>query len=97
MACFISKYEPNSGHQLQWHNDVPDERLAAFNLCLNFWGESDGALEIKNTNTGEEILNYKGDTPGTLVIFKIDSHLIHRVTEPTNFPRVSMTGWLMPN
>lgn len=96
LTKYLPKYLPNSGHHLQWHTDkITPERLAAFNICFNFWGERDGALEIIDKETKEERIKYTGNKPGVIVVFRIDDKQIHRVTEPTNYPRVSMTGWFI--
>lgn len=84
-----------AGDELAWHDDMggPQERRLGVTLALASPPYEGGVFEMRPVG-GSTLIRFKHDTPGNVLIFKVDAGLEHRVHPLTaGGPRRVYTGW----
>jgi hypothetical protein len=97
IGCFegrIYRVAPGCGHQDAWHNDLVEHRLVALSLNLSTDIYAGGVLQLRDWNTGEIIQQAANTGAGDALVFRLASHLKHRITEVEGaFPKTAFAGW----
>lgn len=70
---------PDAGHTDKWHNDLLPGRVAAVSINLSPEPFDDGAVEMRNAVTGEQIAVSPLLRCGDAVLLRIRQGLAHRV------------------
>jgi hypothetical protein len=97
VAGFVAEMAAGTGQGLGWHNDLNEGGLGrrlAVTVHLSDTAYEGGLFELREKAT-ERILVRVGALPlGSVMIFRIDQRLSHRVTELTDGgPRRVFAGW----
>lgn len=97
IAGRLGRIDAGSGHELRWHNDmIVKHRRLAVSLCLSDQAYRGGQFDLRTRASGEMHFSYHHQTPGTLVLFRINPQLEHRVAPVlSGGPRLVYGGWFV--
>lgn len=98
IAGVVAEMAAGTGQELGWHNDRNDpalaRRLAAI-VHLSDAPYDGGVFELRDQRSGQILVREGALSPGSVLLFRIDGRLRHRVTEVTSGgPRRVFAGWL---
>ena len=98
MTGVVAETAAGTGQELGWHNDLNEgglgRRLGA-TIHLSDEPYDGGLFEMCETPSGRLLVREGALPPGSVVLFRIDKRLRHRVTQVTSGgPRRVFTGWL---
>lgn len=91
----VVQTHPVYGDELDWHDDMggPVVRRLGVTMALASPPYQGGLFEMRLVG-GSSLIRFKHDTPGTILVFKVDAGLEHRVHPLTaGGPRRVYTGW----
>lgn len=91
----VYRLDPAPDQSFDWHDDCHEAtRRLALSVNLSEQTYSGGTLQIREKSAPEEIATVPNVGPGDAVLFRIASHLHHRVMPVTgDVPKLSFTGW----
>lgn len=98
IASFVGRvYRLESGREqsLDWHNDLGDDRRRlALSVNLGEEAYTGGILQLRDARTGRMLREAKPASQGDALLFRIASHLEHRVTPVEGqASRTVYSGW----
>lgn len=92
----IARLRAGSHHQMDWHDDhldVPVRQLAV-TINLSSAAYEGGRFELRCKGQKEILFSHHHREPGSLVLFRVDPRLEHRVTAvESGGPRLVYAGW----
>lgn len=98
IAGVVAEIAAGTGQELGWHNDRNDPTLArrlAVTIQLSDAPYDGGVFEMRDQQSGRMLVREGALPPGSVMLFRIDNRLRHRVTQVTNGgPRRVFAGWL---
>jgi hypothetical protein len=98
IAGVVAEIAAGTGQELGWHNDRNDPTLArrlAVTIQLSDAPYVGGVFEMRDEQSGRLLVREGALPPGSVMVFRIDDRLRHRVTQVTSGgPRRVFAGWL---
>ncbi len=98
LAGVVAEMAAGTGQELGWHNDRNDPSLArrlAITVQLSDAPYEGGVFEMRDERSGQLLVREGALHPGSVMVFRIDNRLRHRVTPVTSGgPRRVFAGWL---
>jgi hypothetical protein len=92
----VYRVMPASGQNLDWHDDVMNERLVAMSLNLSPQLYEGGTLEFRESKSQQPLGAVLNDGYGNAILFRVASHLQHRTTELFGtVPKTAFAGWFV--
>ena len=94
----VAEISAGTGQELGWHNDRNDGGLGrrlAVTIHLSDVPYDGGLFEMCERQTGRLLVREGALPPGSIMLFRIDNRLRHRVTQViSGGPRRVFAGWL---
>jgi hypothetical protein len=92
----IARHQAGKQHRLDWHDDHLDKpvRQLAITINLSTVPYKGGDFELRAKGQTEILFHHHHCDPGSIVLFRVDNKLEHRVTPvDTGGPRLVYAGW----
>jgi hypothetical protein len=98
LSGVVAEMAADTGQELGWHNDRTDEtrdRRLAVTVHLSDAPYEGGHFEMRDERSGQMRVRAGALPPGSVMLFRIDGTLRHRVNRVTSGgPRRVFAGWL---
>jgi hypothetical protein len=90
----LYRREPDANHYDSWHNDLSDHRLVGMSINLTSTAYTGGTFQLRHRQTQRMLCEVAPTSWGDAHIFRIASHLQHRVTPVEGrIARTAYAGW----
>jgi hypothetical protein len=97
LAGLVAEIGAGTGQELGWHNDLHEgvlDRRLAVTIHLSDEPYEGGVFEMRDEASGRMLVREGTLPPGSIMLFRIDNRLRHRVTPVTaGGPRRVFAGW----
>jgi hypothetical protein len=97
LAGVVAEIAVGTGQELGWHNDLHEgvlDRRLAVTIHLSDEAYDGGVFEMRDEASGRVLVREGALPPGSVMLFRIDRRLRHRVTPVTGGgPRRVFAGW----
>ncbi|MEO8259981.1 MAG: 2OG-Fe(II) oxygenase [Acidobacteriota bacterium] len=97
LAGVVAEIGAGTGQELGWHNDLHEGALGrrlAVTIHLSDEPYDGGVFEMRDEASGRLLVRTGALPPGSIILFRIDQRLRHRVTPVTSGgPRRVFAGW----
>ena len=97
LAGVVAEIRAASGQELGWHNDLYEgvlDRRIAVTIHLSDEAYEGGVFEMRDEPSSRLLVRDGALPPGSIMLFRIDNRLRHRVTPVTSGgPRRVFAGW----
>ena len=97
LAGLVAEIGADTGQELGWHNDLHEgalDRRLAVTIHLSDEPYDGGVFEMRDEASGRLLVQEGALPPGSVMLFRIDNRLRHRVTPVTSGgPRRVFAGW----
>ena len=90
----VYRVVPNHGHFDDWHDDLVDYRLVGMSINLSTERYSGGLFQLRDCSSGQIINEIANVGFGDAILFKLASHLEHRITPVEGIAsKTAFAGW----
>ena len=90
----VYRVVPNQGHFDDWHDDLVDYRLVGMSINLSAERYLGGLFQLRECSSGQIINEIANVGFGDAILFKLASHLEHRITPVEgNASKTAFAGW----
>ena len=93
----VYRMVPGAGHYDSWHDDAFENRMITISVNLSREIYHGGVLQIRDRKTQRMLHEVANTGFGDAVVFRVDRHLQHRVTDvETGAEKAALSGWFVP-